>query len=401
MELIQDDARLLLRLYAAHSALYALNTTLGISSYLEKLLITIPGVSDCEVCLLDASKADKKLNSRLIGLIPLRIKEFNVYDIEANFIAQQKHEFEIYPIRTSSSFYGLIIVKIIDNKQFERFDSVINTFAASVSFILENIIQREHLNEIVKSKTQSLDIAFKKLEKYTDELKEANRELQQYAHITSHEIQEPLRMISSYLQLLEKRYKNKLDKDADEYIQFAVNGAKRLHDMLIDLYNYALIESRGESFEDTDCNDVFKAVETNLKKEIDAADAYITCDHLPVVKADKNQLIKLFQNLISNAIKFHKPDEQPIIHVSATREENEWVFSIKDNGIGIDPKYHDQLFMVFKRLVSKEYLGTGIGLASCKRIVERHKGRIWLDSEANQGATFFFSMPIKQDVIAG
>ncbi len=223
----------------------------------------------------------------------------------------------------------------------------------------------------------------------------SNMELQQFAQIISHDLQEPLRTIGSYLQLLERRYKDKLDKDAEEFIGFAVEGAKRMQDMIGGLLEYSRVETRGKQFVPVKCEEVLQAVIDNLQMTIADSGAQITHESLPVVTGDFNQLTQLFQNLIINGIKFRKL-EQPRVHISALLEDREWVFTIRDNGIGIEPKYFDRLFRIFQRLhLREEYPGTGMGLAICKRIVERHGGRIWIESEFGKGSTFHFAIPIK------
>jgi PAS domain S-box-containing protein len=232
--------------------------------------------------------------------------------------------------------------------------------------------------------------------KHAEELlARSNMELQQFAQIISHDLQEPLRTISSYLQLLERRYKDKLDKDAGEFIGFAVEGSKRMQDMIGGLLEYSRVETRGKQFVSVKCEEVLQAVIDNLQLTIADSSAHITHDVLPVVNGDFNQLTQLFQNLIINGIKFRKL-EQPHVHISALLKDREWVFSIRDNGIGIEPKYFDRLFRIFQRLhFREEYPGTGMGLAICKRIVERHGGRIWIESEFGKGSTFYFAIPIK------
>lgn len=394
-----DDGRLLLRLYAAHSALYVFSTAEGISSYLERLLKIIPGVLESEVCLTDFLNPEKIIISKLIGEIDIRHGEFNLEELEYFLSAKKDAKLEVYPIRTADSLYGFIILKLLNIEQFERFDSVINTFAASVSFIIENTIQREHLTEIVKAKTSSLNKVVQQLEEYSYKLERANRELQQFTYIAFHDLQEPLRIITNYLQLLKKRYQAKLDKDADEFINFAVEGAMRLHYMIMDLTSYTQVQFKEKCLTKIDCNKVIEEALAHLKNQIEETHAKIIYDDLPNIIADKTQMVELFQKLLSNAIKFHKPGENPNVHVSAKLANNEWIFSIKDKGIGIDPRYQQNLFIIFKRLVGKDYPGTGTGLAISKKIVERHKGRIWADSEMGKGTTFYFTIPIIDNVM--
>ncbi|MDQ1326884.1 MAG: hypothetical protein QG641_164, partial [Candidatus Poribacteria bacterium] len=230
------------------------------------------------------------------------------------------------------------------------------------------------------------------------ELARSNAELQQFAYIASHDLQEPLRMVASYLQLLERRYKSQLDADADDFISYAVDGATRMQRLINDLLVYSRVSSRGKEFKPTDCEEIFEQTLANLQIAIMENEVTVTHDHLPVVIADDVQMVQIFQNLIANAIKFRKA-EPPHIHVSAEQKDSEWVFSVRDNGIGIDAEYKDRIFIIFQRLHNiGKYPGTGIGLAVCKRIVERHGGCIWVESKPGDGSSFFFTMPIKKEL---
>jgi len=230
-------------------------------------------------------------------------------------------------------------------------------------------------------------------ERLLHDLERSNAELEQFGYIISHDLQEPLRMVASYTQLLEKRYKGSLDADAEEFIAYAVDGSKRMQNMIQSLLSYSRVGTRGKPFEPTECESVFKQALDNLKVTIDESGAGVTHDPLPRVIADETQLIQLFQNLLANAIKFCG-EEQPRIHVSAKQDSNECLFSVGDNGIGINPEYFDRIFVIFQRLHGREeYPGTGIGLSVCKRIVERHGGRIWVESQPGEGSTFHFTIP--------
>ena len=227
-----------------------------------------------------------------------------------------------------------------------------------------------------------------------EELARSNRELQQFAYVSSHDLQEPLRMISSFVQLLERRYKGKLDQDADEFIGFVVEGTSRMQRMIQDLLTFSRVQSRGVVFAPVDANQVFEKTVFSHQMMIKEAGAVVTKDELPTVMGDETQLSQLFQNLIDNAIKFRRAEETPKVHISAQRKGNDWEFSVQDNGIGIDPQYFDRIFIIFQRLHAREaYEGTGIGLAVCMRIVERHGGRIWVESEPGRGSIFHFTLP--------
>jgi signal transduction histidine kinase len=239
--------------------------------------------------------------------------------------------------------------------------------------------------------------AEKNLQKSLADLERSNKELQQFAYVASHDLQEPLRMVASFTQLLEKRYSDKLDTDAKEFIGFAVDGANRMQRLINDLLAFSRLGTKREPFKLIDCHAILSQAIANLNVAIRENHAITTDDNLPTVTADPAQMKQLFQNLIGNAIKFRR-DESPRIHVSAERKENEWVFSVRDNGIGIEQQYKNRIFEIFQRLHSRdEYPGTGIGLAICKRIVERHGGRIWVESEAGKGSTFFFTLRVLGD----
>jgi PAS domain S-box-containing protein len=237
---------------------------------------------------------------------------------------------------------------------------------------------RDHLEELVNERTA--------------ELTRSNKELEQFAYIASHDLQEPLRMVSSYTQLLEKRYSDKLDQDAKEFIHYAVDGANRMQFLINDLLEYSRITTQGKDFKETDVFSVLGQAIRNLQMKIENCSAIVTNGELPIIKADELHLVRLFQNLIDNALKF-KGTESPRIHIGCQPDKDYWLFSVKDNGIGIESQYKDRIFQIFQRLSNRnEYPGTGIGLAICKRIVERHGGNIWMESEAESGSTFLFTI---------
>lgn len=255
-----------------------------------------------------------------------------------------------------------------------------------------NLLERSIKYSIERKKTE------KELKETVEELKRSNDELQQFAYITSHDLQEPLRTIASYTQLIERRYKDRLDEDADEFLDFIVEAAVRMKDMIQGLLYYSRVGTRGGEFIPTNTEELLGTVLSNLNATIEENDATITHDDLPVVMADEGQLIQLFQNIISNSIKFRNGNKHPKIHISAYKNEDmdEYIFSVADNGIGIEPQYFNRIFEVFKRLHTRvEYEGTGIGLSISKRIIERHGGRIWVESHFGDGSTFYFSLPVK------
>lgn len=251
-----------------------------------------------------------------------------------------------------------------------------------------------NLGEAIEGKS-----AEQELERFNTELKRSNEELEQFAYVASHDLQEPLRMVSSYTQLLEKKYKNQLDEKANKYIYYAVDGASRMQLLISDLLTYSRITTRGMPFSRVDVNDILTRALTNLKTAIRENEAKITHNNLPTLDADSAQLQRVFQNLLSNAIKYRNKDAQPLIHIASEEQGKNWLFAVRDNGIGIDPKYKERLFIIFQRLhTSQEFPGTGIGLAIAKRIVERHGGNIWFESSPGKGSTFYFTLPKHQKV---
>ncbi len=226
------------------------------------------------------------------------------------------------------------------------------------------------------------------------ELERSNAELEQFAYVASHDLQEPLRMVASYVQLLAKKYEGNLDEKADKYIGYAVEGVKRMQRLINDLLAYSRVGTRGKPCEPLDTSAVVDEVVAALELALRESGGEVTRDGLPTVMADETQFFQLFQNLIGNALKFHGPDA-PRVYVGAERNGSEWTFSVSDNGIGIDARYAERIFMVFKRLHERgAYPGNGIGLAIAKKIVERHEGRIWVESRPGKGATFRFTVPV-------
>jgi signal transduction histidine kinase len=230
-----------------------------------------------------------------------------------------------------------------------------------------------------------------------EELARSNRDLEQFAYVASHDLQEPLRMVATYTQLLSERYQGKLDENADKYIHYAVDGALRMQTLVKDLLAFSRVGRKQEPAHETDCNLVIQSVMANLKSTIQESGAQVTYQTLPVLVAAQSELVQLFQNLIANAIKFRSA-KAPEIRITACQKKKEWLFSVEDNGIGIAPEYVEDIFVIFKRLHTREeYPGSGIGLAICKKIVEHNHGRIWVESQPGQGSKFQFSWPVPSE----
>ncbi|MCK4848741.1 MAG: GHKL domain-containing protein, partial [Candidatus Heimdallarchaeota archaeon] len=234
----------------------------------------------------------------------------------------------------------------------------------------------------------------KTLQKRTMELERSNKALEQFAYATSHDLQEPLRTIASFLQLLKRKYEDSLDSEAHQFINFAVDGAIHMKQLIDDLLFYSRLGRKDISFKPVSLSQIIEKSINNLRVVIEENKAQVISKKLPVIRVDESQFILLFQNLIENAIKF-RDKEKPVIEITAKVSKGNHIISVKDNGIGIEKKYHNRIFQVFKRLhTSSEYPGTGIGLAICKRVIEQYHGKIWVESELGKGATFAIEFPI-------
>jgi signal transduction histidine kinase/NO-binding membrane sensor protein with MHYT domain len=265
------------------------------------------------------------------------------------------------------------------SSRIEEPDSEFLTVMANVGAQLGQVVERTRAQEVLARKAE--------------ELARSNADLEQFAYVASHDLQEPLRMVASYTQLLARRYRGKLDADADDFIGFAVDGATRMQALIQDLLSFSRVTTKGRSLQFIDAKAACDSACVNLQRSIEKSAAVVSVAPLPSVLADAGQLTQLFQNLIGNAIKYRN-DREPKIHVAAKPTGATWTFSVQDNGIGIDPQYWDRIFQMFQRLHTREeYSGTGIGLAICRKIVERHGGRIWVESQLGQGSTFLFTIP--------
>jgi PAS domain S-box-containing protein len=254
--------------------------------------------------------------------------------------------------------------------------------------VVNDVTEQKRSEELLRHLNEDLN-------KRASELTASNAELERFAYIASHDLQEPLRMVSSFLQLLQKKYKGQLDEKADQYIHYAVDGAERMKALIMDLLEYSRVGTGKESFGPVDTAAILSEVGEIFREKIIAARARIEIGRLPGVWGDKVQLTQLFQNMVGNALKYHS-DRPPLIRIGVKEEAGYWEFFIADNGIGIDPQFFDKIFIIFQRLHNKsDYSGTGIGLAICKKIVERHGGRIWVESTPGEGSTFYFTI-VKQ-----
>jgi PAS domain S-box-containing protein len=252
---------------------------------------------------------------------------------------------------------------------------------------IENITQRKEQEKALKKLNKELEL-------HAQALLDSNNELEKFAYVVSHDLQEPLRMVTSFMQLLQKKYSDQLDSKANEYIAYAVDGTKRMKELILDMLEYSRLSSEAIHNEDIDLNIICKEAKLNLLPRIEGSDAMVDIGKLPVVQGIKSQLFQLMQNLIGNGLKYTSEDRASNIKVVAHEKEHEWEIRVEDNGIGIDKQYFDKIFIIFQRLHNKkDYSGTGIGLAICKKIVEKHGGKIWVESEVGKGSTFVFTIP--------
>jgi PAS domain S-box-containing protein len=296
-----------------------------------------------------------------------------------------------FPIRVAGEFYAVM----------EFFSAEVRPRDEAVLGIMQTV--GSQIGQFIARKLAeaSLREANELLARKAQELARSNAELEQFAYVASHDLQEPLRMISSYTQLLLRRYGSRLDAEAKEFMDFVVDGATRMKQLIEDILVYSRVGTRGREFQPVSCEDALKKALVNLRAAIEASGAAVTHDPLPTVEADEAQLVQLLQNLIGNALKF-KGVQAPRVHVGVAEQAGAWEFAVSDNGIGIDPQYFERIFLVFQRLHGKdEYAGTGIGLAICKKVVDRHGGRMRVESRPGDGSTFFFTLPKKGGNVHG
>ncbi len=301
------------------------------------------------------------------GFQPCHLERLRQFKIKANLIV---------PIFLKDKIWGMLFVhQCSAPRQWHQFEvDLLQQLANQLSIALAQA-------ELLEQETC-----------YSQELARSNAELEQFAYVASHDLQEPLRTLASYAKLLSRRYSGQLDDRADRFIQYIVEEALRMQALINDLLKYSRVGRQAQNFAPCDTRAVFDMVVSRLQDAIATSGATVTCGELPTLMADERQLVQLFQNLIGNAIKY-RSQEPPVVQVGAVRQEGQWLFWVRDNGIGIDPKYAERIFVIFQRLhTQEEYSGTGIGLAIAAKIVERHDGRIWVESESGQGATFYFTL---------
>jgi PAS domain S-box-containing protein len=358
----------------------------------ERLSLLVHGVKDYEILMLDPeglvttwNEGAERINGyRAEEIIGQHFSKFHTPEAAANdkpsqelkIAAEQgRFEEEGWRVRKDRSlFWASVVITPLHDKagQLRGFGKV-----------TRDITERK------KSEEQ--------LVKTVAELKRSNEELQQFAYVASHDLQEPLRMVASYTQLLAKRYKGRLDSEADEFIAYAVDGSNRMQGLIQDLLVYSRAGAAGKALHEISSENALKEALTTLGATIGESGAVVTHDVLPAITTDDTQLAQLFQNLVGNAIKYRSA-EIPRVHISATKNGGkEWIFSVRDNGLGIDPQYFERIFVLFQRLHGrKEFKGTGIGLAICKKILERLGGRIWVESQPQKGSTFYFTLPERE-----
>jgi len=316
---------------------------------------------------------------------------------------QERWNHEFCPTVTSGmpfrSIYRFVardgrIVWIHGEAKVARDESGQPLFLQGVAFDITSMKQAEdELKKLNQTLEQRIADRTREAEERAQQLAQSNAELEQFAYVASHDLQEPLRAVASFAKLLARKYPDQLDETAQDYISRIVNGAVRMQTLITDLLAYSRVGRQGRPFAPTDCAAVLATVCGNLRVAIEESGAQVTADLLPLVTADETELIQLLQNLIGNALKF-RGEQPPLVHVGCAQKDGAWVFAVQDNGIGIDQKYMDRIFLIFQRLHTRtRYPGTGIGLAICKKIVERHGGRIWVEGELGKGSTFCFTLP--------
>jgi len=363
-----------------------------------------------------APQETRILRETLAGVMSLRLEEL------VNSAAELKQAGEVLMLerqnlaRTLLVVMGIFVVMIVLASLYLIQRSIVQPLQELTKGVdavgggnLDYVVETKRSDE-VGSLARSFNIMVERLRKSHESLEDeiagrkraqedlvrSNKDLEQFAYVASHDLQEPLRNVASCMQMLDRKYQGEFDAEGAQLIRYAVESVTRMKALINDLLAYSRISTRGSPFQPTDFEEVLAETLANMRPSIEQTGAVITHDPLPSVAADATQVMQVFQNLIGNALKF-RGEEPPHIHVSAVRDDGEWVFSIKDNGIGIEPRHWERIFVIFRRLHKRnEYEGTGMGLAIVKKIIERHQGRIWVKSEPGKGTTFHFTIPAKE-----
>ncbi|HEY3197806.1 MAG TPA: ATP-binding protein [Nitrospirales bacterium] len=357
--------------------------------------------SDCRIVkATSGEEALKHLLGQQFAVILLDIKMAGMDGYETAKLIREREKTRDIPIIFLTSYnkedahiakgyaYGAVdyIIKPVLPETLRSKVSAFIELARRTAALRQKNLQLEAAEAALQERTRQLA-------ERVEELARSNAELERFAYVASHDLKEPLRMVTSYTTLLARRYKGKLDRDADEFINYAVDGAVRMEQLIQDLLLYSRVGIRDLFFKSVDCEVVYARALANLEAALTETGALVTHDPLPTVQGDDTQLVQVFQNLIGNGIKF-RGELTPCIHVSVKDKKKEWLIAVEDNGIGIDPQYADRIFVIFQRLHGRaDYPGNGIGLAICKKVVENHGGRIWLKSQCGKGATFYFTIP--------
>ena len=387
------DSKLLLR-----SIRYAIERKKSEKKYLTLFNSIDEGFCTVEV-LFDVN--NKPVDYRFLEINPAFEEQTGLIDADGKLMRDlapdhEEHWFEIYGkiALTGESIRFINEAKAL-NRWYDVYAFKIGGADSREVAILFNDITQFKKTEIELKEYQ--DTLEEKVKQRTDELAKSNAELEHFAYITSHDLREPLRMITSFLQLLDRRYTDQLDEDANDFIGYAVDGAKRLDAMINDILVYSRVSNKERNLTSVNFNKVIEQVYVNLITAIEENNAEITYDSLPSLITDEQLMVQLFQNLIGNAIKY-RSQKTPKIHISANKEGNKYIFTIQDNGIGISPEHMERIFTIFKRLhTHEEYEGTGIGLAIAQKIVNQQGGEIWVKSELGKGSIFYFTIPIKSE----